>query len=230
MTDTLTSDSPKILPKFQEGDIPEMAARIMTVALELFAQKGYAATSVREIVQKADVTNPMLYYYFNSKAGLFTELVDQLVSTMYEDVIQLLAGADSLVEKLTQITWMHLEGCREAPIALKFVYSVLFGPEASRPEADIFTRHVCVIGAISQAFEEAVDAGELVPHRDHSALFLTHQYFGLINGHLMRALKLTEAADNHREYLDELLSKQEGSRLVDFFLNGAGRIVEKEQS
>jgi AcrR family transcriptional regulator len=229
MPDALTPDQPEILPKLQQSDVPEMAARIMTVALELFAQKGYAATSVREIVQQADVTNPMLYYYFKSKAGLFAQLVEHLVSSMHEEVVEVLDSADNLAEKLTNVVARHFEACRQAPISLKFVYSILFGPEASRPKADIFTRHVCVVGTIAQTFEEAMDAGEFTAHQDHSPLFLAHQYFGLINSHLMRTLKITESiesAQKRRDYLDELLSQDQGRRLVDFFLNGAGRIVE----
>ena len=61
-----SSESPSILPQFEQADVPELAAQLMSAGLRLFARKGYTATSVREIVQKADVTNPMLYYYFNS--------------------------------------------------------------------------------------------------------------------------------------------------------------------
>lgn len=204
----------------------------MSVALRLFAQKGYAATSVREIVQEADVTNPMLYYYFKSKSGLFSELVSHLFDSMAEDVDRTIATADTFVDKLRGIAHAHLEGCRKTPIALKFVYSVLFGPQASRPELDIFTRHVCVIGAIAKVFEEAIATGEFEPNADFSPLFLTHQFFGLLNGHLMRTLKLIEAispSEKRREYLDELLSREEGTRLVEFFLHGAGRIVDEEK-
>lgn len=232
MDDVLTPDSPEILPKLEATNVPEVPARIMTVALRLFAQKGFAATSVREIVQEADVTNPMLYYYFKSKSGLFSELVSHLFGSMAEEIAQILETADTFADKLRGVACAHLEGCRQTPIALKFVYSVLFGPQASRPEFDIFTHHVCVIGAIVNVFEEAIETGEFEPNGDFSPLFLTHQFFGLLNGHLMRTLKLIEAispAEKRREYLDELLDADEGTRLVEFFLHGAGRIVDEEK-
>ena len=46
-------------------------ARLLETATELFAEKGYAGASVREIVEKAGVSKPVLYYYFKSKEGLF---------------------------------------------------------------------------------------------------------------------------------------------------------------
>src|SRR5512137_1707562 len=49
--------------------------RLMKSALRLFTQRGYSATTVRELVQEAGVTKPALYYYFGSKEGLFLELM-----------------------------------------------------------------------------------------------------------------------------------------------------------
>ena len=47
-----------------------IAEKILKVAIEILARKGYHATSTREIVEAAGVTKPMLYYYFGSKAGV----------------------------------------------------------------------------------------------------------------------------------------------------------------
>ncbi len=225
------TEQPEILPKFQDEDIPEMAARIMTVAVYLFAEKGYSATSVREIVQQADVTNPMLYYYFQSKAGLFSELVRYLFESMEEDVAKAISEGDTLTEKLDALIWAHLDACRRAPVVLSFVYSVLFGPQTNRPEFDIFNRHVRMLGSIVNIFEDAIERGELTPAADFSALYLTHQFFALLNGHLMRSLKMVEVIEPREkriEYLGELLSPEEGRRLTQFFLSGAGTISEKE--
>ncbi|MCE1227092.1 MAG: TetR/AcrR family transcriptional regulator, partial [Geobacteraceae bacterium] len=45
--------------------------RLLDAALQLFSTKGYAATSVRELVEAAGVTKPVLYYYFKNKEGLY---------------------------------------------------------------------------------------------------------------------------------------------------------------
>jgi AcrR family transcriptional regulator len=227
MTDLMPSDR-DVLPKLRQSDVPEIAVRIMCAAIRLFAQKGYAATSVREIVQEAEVTNPMLYYYFENKAGLFSELVRHLFESMADDVAAALSEADSFADKLDGIVWAHLEACRRSPIAVQFVYSVLFGPQTNRPEFDVFGQHVCMLGSIVELFEEAIQSGEFVPRGEFEPLFLTHQFFGLLNGHLMRSLKVIEViepADKRHEYLQELLSHEEGARLVEFFLAGAGEIA-----
>src|SRR5512145_2130357 len=57
-----------------EGEVRE---RLLDVATELFTRKGYAATTVREVVTAAGVTPPVLYYYFESKEGLFLTLLKE---------------------------------------------------------------------------------------------------------------------------------------------------------
>ncbi|MGE3960333.1 MAG: TetR/AcrR family transcriptional regulator [Dehalococcoidia bacterium] len=46
-------------------------ATLLSVARELFAQSGYAATSTEEVVQRAGVTRGALYHHFRDKRELF---------------------------------------------------------------------------------------------------------------------------------------------------------------
>lgn len=48
---------------------------ILSCALELFSAKGYDAVSINDIVDKAGITKPTLYYFFGNKEGLFKELL-----------------------------------------------------------------------------------------------------------------------------------------------------------
>ncbi|MDR3378422.1 MAG: TetR/AcrR family transcriptional regulator [Verrucomicrobiae bacterium] len=49
--------------------------QLLRAALKLFANSGYAATSVQDIVDEAKLSKPALYYHFKDKAGLFQALV-----------------------------------------------------------------------------------------------------------------------------------------------------------
>jgi len=51
--------------------------RILGVALRLFAERGFAGTSIRDIADELGVTKAALYYHFESKEAIFAELVDQ---------------------------------------------------------------------------------------------------------------------------------------------------------
>lgn len=51
--------------------------RLLRAAAEIFSRKGYAATSVGEIVAAAGVTKPVLYYHFESKEGLYLQVMKE---------------------------------------------------------------------------------------------------------------------------------------------------------
>jgi AcrR family transcriptional regulator len=57
--------------------VPE---RLLRHAIILFAQRGFDATSVQDIVDAANVTKGAFYYYFTSKDDLLYHIHDQVVS------------------------------------------------------------------------------------------------------------------------------------------------------
>jgi AcrR family transcriptional regulator len=119
---------------FIEAGMNEIAARILSAAVGLFAQKGYAATSVREIVQEARVTNPMLYYYFESKEGVFARLIEVLFEAMFERIEEALSSHESVEAQLREVARSYFESWRENPEVLRFIYGAIFGPTQGRPE------------------------------------------------------------------------------------------------
>lgn len=51
-------------------ETPRTRERILDAALGLFAEKGYEATSMREISEQLGITKAALYYHFDSKADI----------------------------------------------------------------------------------------------------------------------------------------------------------------
>jgi AcrR family transcriptional regulator len=76
---------------------------ILKVALRHFADRGYAGTSVQDIVDEAKVAKPMLYYYFQSKAGLYQGLIDMAHDERYALMCEAAEGETTLRGKLTAI-------------------------------------------------------------------------------------------------------------------------------
>lgn len=63
-------------------DDPEARARIIAAAEELFAEHGYAGTSIRDITRRAGVTSAMAHYYFGSKEHLYRSILETAVTTI----------------------------------------------------------------------------------------------------------------------------------------------------
>ena len=60
---------------------------IRTVALDLFAERGYDATSLREIAERLGVTKAAVYYHFRTK--------EEILASLYDEQ---LAGIDAIIE------------------------------------------------------------------------------------------------------------------------------------
>ena len=69
---TVTSAIPTASPRTRE--------RILDAALALFAEKGYDATSMREIAEQVDITKAALYYHFDGKADIVRSMLAETES------------------------------------------------------------------------------------------------------------------------------------------------------
>jgi AcrR family transcriptional regulator len=57
-------------------------SRIQEVALELFTEQGYEATSLREIAERLGVTKAALYYHFKTKDDIVASFVEDRLAAM----------------------------------------------------------------------------------------------------------------------------------------------------
>jgi AcrR family transcriptional regulator len=69
--------------------------RLLDAAVGLFAEKGFDATSVQEIVERAAVTKGAMYHYFKSKDDLLYEIYHGLISQQLADLDRILAAGGS---------------------------------------------------------------------------------------------------------------------------------------
>lgn len=58
---------------------------LLAAALDLFMEKGYAATRVEEVAQRAGVSKGTLFLYFSSKAELFKAVVRENISGRFAE-------------------------------------------------------------------------------------------------------------------------------------------------
>jgi AcrR family transcriptional regulator len=65
-------------------DQSDTRARIQQVALELFTEQGYEATSLREIAERLGVTKAALYYHFKTKEDIVSSLVQDRIDALEE--------------------------------------------------------------------------------------------------------------------------------------------------
>ncbi|HWC80722.1 MAG TPA: TetR/AcrR family transcriptional regulator [Pseudonocardiaceae bacterium] len=73
-----------------------MEERILASAVALFAEQGFDATTVQQVVDRAEVTKGALYHYFDSKNDLLYELYHALIGVQNADIDAIVTrGADA---------------------------------------------------------------------------------------------------------------------------------------
>lgn len=93
---------------------------LLDAALELFVEKGYAATRTDEVAQRAGVSKGTLYLYYPSKEELFKAVVRHNLSSLIaegEELAGAFAGSSSdLLATLMRIWWERVGSTSAAGI------------------------------------------------------------------------------------------------------------------
>jgi AcrR family transcriptional regulator len=86
---------------------------LVSIARELFAERGYSGTSVEEIIQRAGVARGALYHHFPGKEALFRAVYDAVqADTASRVVAAALAGPDPWAGVRTGLG-VYLDACLE---------------------------------------------------------------------------------------------------------------------
>ncbi len=138
----------------------EVRRRLLSGATSLFASKGYAATTVREIVERAGVTKPVLYYYFRSKEGIYLDLMREPFGKFAAIVEETLLEAGSARERLFRLCLRAYDIFLENIDAARVMYSIYYGPPQGAPFVDFDAYHHRFQEAVLQVVRDGVRDGE----------------------------------------------------------------------
>jgi len=75
---------------------------VARIAAELFAQKGFRATTVREIADAAGILSGSLYHHFDSKESIADEILSSFISDVLADYRAASGGGGSAREVIEQ--------------------------------------------------------------------------------------------------------------------------------
>ncbi len=90
---------------------------LLAAALDLFVEKGYAATRVEEVAQRAGVSKGTLFLYFSSKEELFKAVVRENLSgrfAQWNDEIERFEGSTRDMLRYCLFNWWERIGSTKA--------------------------------------------------------------------------------------------------------------------
>ncbi|WP_144436889.1 TetR/AcrR family transcriptional regulator [Thermosulfidibacter takaii] len=106
----------------------QVREKILARAFRLFATKGFAATRVEDIAKQARVNKATIYYYFDSKAALYEEVIYNEVLSIAPRVVEVACNTQSLEGFLDSVVDVYFDFLKGNPDAFRlFVREVCDG-------------------------------------------------------------------------------------------------------
>ena len=162
---TPSKNDPTAVPTKRARRKEARPGELLAAALELFVEKGFAATRVEEVAKRAGVSKGTLFLYFSSKEELFKAVVRDSVSGRYPEwrtEIGAFKGTASELLQYSMHTWWARYGATQASGISKLIMS-----EATNfPELARFYQHEVVDPGrelIRSILQRGVDSGEFRP-------------------------------------------------------------------
>jgi len=99
--------------------------RLVQTARRLFAERGYAATSIRDITAKARTNLGAVTYHFGSKEALYQAVLLQLVEPMAEGVIAEASTPGPVLERIGSLVRFYYRYLHQHPELPRFMLQIM---------------------------------------------------------------------------------------------------------
>lgn len=183
---------------------------ILAVAERCFAATGFAGTSINDLAAATRYTKPVLYYYFESKAGLFNALLEQAYDECFA-IVEAAAGKSVNVEdQLVNILAGLFDFLRDRHDLTRLAFAEAFSAPKEMPKAlKHDERRKRNFEFMQKLIEAGIKRGELNP--TFSIHALTCGIYGALSFYLMASVIFPGTK----------LNRKTATEVVALYLNGA---------
>lgn len=151
---------------------------LLNSALQLFADRGYDAVGVQEIVEAAGIQKPTLYHYFGSKSGLLSALLEDNFAPLFAELEPAAAYAHDVKTSLEKVATVYFDFAQKAPLFYRLQSIMSFSAPGSEPFQAVAGYHQKQLALLEGLFYEAsLDHGNMKGReKAYAATFL-----GMVN-------------------------------------------------
>jgi AcrR family transcriptional regulator len=178
-------------------------AALVSSARTLFAQSGYAAVSIEEIVRRARVTRGALYHHFEDKSDLFRAVFESVQQDLAQRLLDAASSQPDTAKHLEIGCHAFLDACTE-PDVQRIV--LLDGPAVLGWEAWHESDVNFGLELLQRSIEAAIEGGAVERQPVEP---LSHLLLGALNGSGLEIARSSDPARARREMqkaLDRLLA------------------------
>jgi AcrR family transcriptional regulator len=125
--------------------------KILSASLELFANKGYDATSIESIATKAGISKGLIYNYYESKKSILLAIFEDAIA-QGESMIEKQKGAGSVQHRVEGMIEMYFDLLQGSPEYLKLLMVISLQPgvmeDTKELTGEMFKRNQEMIAAV----------------------------------------------------------------------------------
>jgi AcrR family transcriptional regulator len=157
---------------------------ILEAALDLFVEKGFAATRLEDVAQRAGVSKGTVYLYFDSKEDLFKAVIRSGMVRAIEEAERRVAAysgsAADLLRELYTAWWQNIGGTKLAGIPKLMISEAQNFPDLAR----FYYEEVIQRG--SQLFARTIERG--IERGEFRRVNVDHTVRAMVSPLIMRAI------------------------------------------
>ena len=198
-----------VLPRSARGNNGlDRSREIMTAALQLFAERGFADVTIKDIAGRLRINTALIYYYFKNKEDLFRACLEAAVYDAMASYDAIRGGADHPVERINSWFDSNIELAPSianmVKVMVDYAGSTLRLPSVDRLIHRFYEEESRLL---ARAIAEGVASGVFQPvDGDRLAQFVSMHLDGIMVASIIRSdLDITEAVSTLRGILFESL-------------------------
>lgn len=167
-------------------NIPNTRQRLLQAALECFSQNGFAVATVSAIVNRAQISKPVMYYYFRDKRDLYLTVLEESLSLFTISSSIITDPSQDPCSKLLQVIRHYFTVLQQHQMETRLVLMAQFGSEMLSLEIDQEDRLKQELTKIAEIIQEGMDQGDI---RRGAPLKLAILFAGIISMQLYLRLR-----------------------------------------
>ena len=201
----------------EEKSAQDARERLLSAGTELFAAKGFAGVSIRELATAAGVNSALISYHYGGKEGLY----EAVVTAQYERLIgkfEAIAVSTATVEEKVRMyaDVIRRNHTQDQPLMARLIQEKLTSPTACL-EKVVRKYTVRIAGIISDVLRQGIQSGAF--RQDIDPIFAAMSLAGMLNFYfILREVTkavVPEFAGRDQEFVESALK---------IYLKGMGRI------
>ncbi|MCB8979373.1 MAG: TetR/AcrR family transcriptional regulator [Ardenticatenaceae bacterium] len=173
---------------------------MMQAAVQVFAEKGYYAATVRDIVKQADVAIGTFYFYFPDKETLFVHLYEETADFLLQAIDQAVRSRKELVQQLSHgiQAYLNIAIYEPAVVQLLLVGGVGAVPSLQAKRTAFRER---MIRLWQRPLDQAIDNG-VIP--DQNSRRVAEAFAGAFDEVILQLLAMPEPEEKATSVVQDL--------------------------